>query len=335
MSDSAAWQIGGAIVLSTVRELAAEKSSAIIELVRGERNGHIELVRGAVVLARTGRLRETEAFNHLLLWGPEATMTAHMNPAPDSMPLQQRADTLIESGLQFLEALDELAPILGGPKSTFDPATRRVSAAAAKLPAEVERFAQLISPGAGLIDLIDMSPFRPLDTIKVCYRLCELGVLVKREPAVGGVPIEIPEEEQTTRQARFDPDSLVETSRNPAPARKPAAPPPVPALAPTAAKRPRKDPTGETTNRRPRIKSTPPKRPSRPEMIAIDTERSVRFAKFAPEPPPSPSDDTKFDAVDEAFFAGEAALHEPQEVDRFEDLENTGTRRKISKKRLF
>jgi hypothetical protein len=194
----------------------------------------------------------------------------------------------------------------------------------------VRRFAQLITPGAGLIDLIDVSPFRPLDTIKVCYRLCELGVLVRHEPKSAGVPVEIPEEEQTTRQARFDPEALAE------PAAKPAAPPPVPvaAPAPVTAKRPRKDPTGETTSKRPRVKSTPPKRPSRPEMLAIDTERSVRFARFAPERVASPSDEVKFDAVDEAFFAAEASLAQPQEVDRFEDLENTSSRRKL-KKRLF
>jgi hypothetical protein len=379
MGDSAAWQIGGAIVLSAVRELAAAKSSAIIELVRGDRNGHIELVHGEVTLARTGRLRESEAFNHLLLWGGDATLTPHLNPAPDSASMHQRADALIEAGLQFLEALDDLEPILGGPRSMFEPANRRLSGAATKLPAEVKRFAQLITPGAGLIDLIDVSPFRPLDTIKVCYRLCELGVLVKYEPKTTGVPVEIPEEEQTVRQARFDPDMLEEPTAKttPVPAepqapkvvvspslaglspapdpaapkavapRKPA-PPPVPAAqpAPTTGKRPRKDPTGEitgkrarkdptgeATGRRPRVKTPPPKRPSRPEMLAIDSERSVRFARFAPEPAPSATDG--FDAVDEAFFAAEAKLSVEEQVDRFEDLENTGSRYKISKKRLF
>jgi hypothetical protein len=331
MGDSAAWQIGSAAVLSAVRELAADGKSMVIELTRGARRGQIELQHGEIIVARAGRLAGTEAFNHLLLWSADAKLQTRANPV--SSPATQMAlsvDSLIESGLKFVEALDGLEPFLGGPRATFDPAPRKLAEAAAKLPTQVRRFAERIEPNTTLIALIEASPFSPIDTIKVCYRLCELGVIKKREPAparpVAARPAAVaraivapspPVEEPTTKRPRVAP-----------------APPPVP-RAETTGKRPRKDPTGEITSRRTRVKPAPEtkSRPKKLDPYAVDLERSAKFARFAPEQLASPANE--FDEVEEAFFAGETAHLEPEAVDRFEDLENTATRRKLDRKSLL
>jgi len=45
----------------------------------------------------------------------------------------------------------------------------------------VRTFAESVN-GQTLVDLVEQSPFKPFDTIKVCYRLCELGLIAKRDP---------------------------------------------------------------------------------------------------------------------------------------------------------
>ncbi|MEO6952399.1 MAG: DUF4388 domain-containing protein [Polyangia bacterium] len=164
-----------------VRALAAAGRSAVVELERGGHKGQLHFARGELVAARAGRLSGVVAFHHLLLWG-EAQLKLRFSSPPGERKIHAPIDELLQSGLRFVDEFEKLAARVGGPQATFEKRPDKFADAALKVPPEVMRFAEALVSGATLVDIVESSPFKPFDTIKVCYRLCELGLVARRDP---------------------------------------------------------------------------------------------------------------------------------------------------------
>ena len=166
-----------------VRALAAAGRSAVVELERAGHKGSLHFARGELVAARVGRLAGVAAFHHLLLWG-QATLKLHFASPPGERKIHAPVDELLQTGVRFVEEFERLAVRVGGPQATFERRAdkTKLDDPTLKVPTEVRRFAETVVSGATLVDLVESSPFKPFDTIKVCYRLLEVGIVSKRDP---------------------------------------------------------------------------------------------------------------------------------------------------------
>ena len=164
-----------------VRALAAAGRSAVVELERAGHKGQLHFARGELVAARAGRLSGVPALHHLMLWG-EASLKLRFSSPPGERKIHAPIDELLASGLRFVDGFEKLAARVGGPQSTFEKRPDKIADPSLKVPPEVRRFAESLVSGATLVDIVESSPFKAFDTIKVCYRLCELGLVARRDP---------------------------------------------------------------------------------------------------------------------------------------------------------
>ncbi len=181
-----------------VRALAAASRSAILDLERAGAKAHIHFVRGELVSARVGRLAGVAAVHHMLLWG-EASLRLRFVSPPGERMIDGSVEDLLQTGVRFVEEFEKLAARVGGPQATFEKNEARFADASIKVPSEVRAFAETVVRGASLVDLVGVSPFKPFDTIKVCYRLCELGLITRRDPVRSISPLTA----RTARGARL------------------------------------------------------------------------------------------------------------------------------------
>jgi hypothetical protein len=223
------------------------------------------------------------------------------------------------------------------------------------VPADVQKFAEAVPNGATLVDLVELSPFKPFDTIKVVYRLAELGLLSRRDPVRSISPLTAqlavrdwllgtaePQPRSTVTEAgRRAAEAYAEAASRRAQAEAlpsddlferaptPAVPTPVPDDVPTA---PREAAKGASARNKPKK----PKAPTDPEKYAdapSDTAQTARLPREVLKE--APAKEPVFDDVDEAFFAREADIGHVEPVDNFDDLEHTGAKRKLNPKRKW
>jgi ActR/RegA family two-component response regulator len=158
------------------RALAVAGRSAVVELERGKRRGEVNVNKGEVVAARLGRMSGLGAFNQLLLWG-EAAMHLRFESPSGERKIELGADEVLEQGADFAKKFDKLAQRIGGAQAVYRQSPTRAAEARAKIPAEVMGLVKLYDGKRPFIDVVEDSPFKPHDTIKITYRLAELGAI--------------------------------------------------------------------------------------------------------------------------------------------------------------
>src|SRR6185369_15259009 len=160
------------------RALAVSGRSVILELERGTRTGEVHFVKGQVVAARVGRMFGVPAFQQLLLWG-EASMHMRFETSTGERRINVGIDALLDDGAKFAREFERLAARIGGPQALY----RQVSSKSSdvKIPAEVVNLLPFFDGKRPIIDIVEDSPFKAFDTIKITYRLSQLGVIEVRE----------------------------------------------------------------------------------------------------------------------------------------------------------
>jgi CheY-like chemotaxis protein len=333
-----------------VRALAAASRSAIVDLERAGAKAHIHFVRGELVSARVGRLAGVPAIHHLLLWG-EASLRLRFVSPPGERMVEGSVEDLLQTGVRYVEEFEKLAARVGGPQATFEKNEARFSDTTVKVPTEVRAFAETVVRGASLVDLVGVSPFKPFDTIKVCYRLCELGLITRRDPVRSISPLTAqlavrdwllgtgaPQPRSTVTEAgRRAAEAYAEAAqrRAQAPAedlfvqaplvRAAMTPAPTPSPTPTKAK------AGAPARNKKRVdakKEAPHYEGAKPAAPKAQSKLPHPVDETAPHKEPV------FDDLDEAFFASESELHKVEAVDDFRDLDETAKRR-LSRKRSW
>ncbi len=368
-ADSSGGGLSGLIedyeVYFLVRALAAAGRSAVIELERAGRKGQIHMVRGEIAHARVGRLAGVAAFHHLLLWA-EAGLRLRFTTPPGERKINVPLEDLLQTGVRFVGDFEKLAQRVGGPQAMFERRADRLadkSLELGKVPADVRRFAEAVPNGATLVDLVEMSPFKPFDTIKVCYRLCELGLIAKRDPVRSISPLTAqlavrdwllgtaaPQPRSTVTEAgrraaeayaeaasrRSQVEAMPGDELFVAPASRAAeVPTPIVEDAPTAPREPARGPSARNKSKHGKFKPHVGK-PSEAEKrteAADDTGRTTRLPRDLLDE--APTKEPVFDEVDEAFFAREAEIGKVEPIESFDDLDHTGGKRKLNPKRKW
>ncbi|HEY7956215.1 MAG TPA: DUF4388 domain-containing protein [Polyangia bacterium] len=158
------------------RALSVAERSGVLELERDGRVGEVHFVKGEVVTARCGRMSGLAAFHHLLLWG-EAAIQIRLTSPTGERKIHKPIDTLLSDAARFARELEAAAERIGGAQAIFRQEPRRAAEARAQIPNEVMVLLKLYDGRRPLIDLVEDSPFKALDTVKVSWRLLQLGVI--------------------------------------------------------------------------------------------------------------------------------------------------------------
>jgi CheY-like chemotaxis protein len=319
-----------------VRALAVAGRSGVLELERGRRLGEVDVAKGAVVSARVGRMSGMAAFHHLLLWG-EASLALRFESPAGERRIAATVDELLDSGAQFARSFEALSARVGGPLAVYAHEPRRAAEARAQIPAEVMVLIKQYDGRKPLIDVVEDSPFKPFDTIKITFRLAELGAIVRRETReatplterlavrdwlLGGGD-EPPGAKE--RPVNGSASGVTEAGRRAAEAYHAAE------VARTSEKSPADDILDDSAS----VRAVAPA-PAPRKKTGHGTKKSKKAAP-APQPQPAklsphaaataPEKEPLFDPLEEDFFAREADLHRPATVDTFDDLEPHGHHR--------
>ena len=332
-----------------VRALAVAGRSCVMELERGRRIGEVQVSKGAVVAARVGRMTGVAAFHHLLLWGEASLQLRFESPAAERR-ITAGVDELLDGGASFAREFETLAARVGGPLAVYAHEPRRAAEARAQIPAEVMVLVKQYDGRKPLIDIVEDSPFKPFDTIKITYRLAQLGAIVRKETREStplterlavrdwllgdgepererpptGAAAGVTEAGRRAAEAYAAEAARREQEKSPADdilddsAAVRAAAAKVTPARPAAAK-PKKEPTAAKKATAPAKKASKKEGASKKEAPAKLTPQGVAAA-----PPKEPM----FDAVDEEFFAREAELWHTPPADSFDDLEPAAPRGK-------
>jgi CheY-like chemotaxis protein len=177
------------------RALAAAERSCVLELERGRRSGEVCFNKGQVCAARVGAgtsaMAGVAAFNHLLLWS-EASMNLRFESpasvAPDRK-ISVGVDELLAAGAKFAREFEALADRIGGAAAIYRQEPRKAASERNKIPPEVLQLLKIYDGRRPLIDVVEDSPFKPNDTIKITHRLHEMGVLKRLSAPVTTSPL--------------------------------------------------------------------------------------------------------------------------------------------------
>jgi CheY-like chemotaxis protein len=173
------------------RALHAARRSAVLVLERDGRSGELRFRDGELVSARIGRQGGASAFLHLILWDRARFWLRFATtalPTPFSLSdndrkFERSTRELLDEGQGLATAFEACATRIGGANTVFQYDPQRLEEMRYAIPPEVLPLAHCYDGQRPLIDIIEDSPFKPLDTIAITQRLAELLVIRPQEAA--------------------------------------------------------------------------------------------------------------------------------------------------------
>jgi CheY-like chemotaxis protein len=169
-----------------LRALAGTARSGILLLSRGNRRAELRVSEGAVMAVHSGGLQGLPALHQLLLW-EEAALSLKFRAVPKRSNLHMSAQELLDECERFLRDFAHAARDLGAPRCVYVPASDRDPGTSGLQPAQLGPALRLFDGQRTLTEVIEESPFRVFDTLRVVKRLLDAGVLaVKSDGAQPG-----------------------------------------------------------------------------------------------------------------------------------------------------
>jgi CheY-like chemotaxis protein len=162
-------------VFYMVRALAALGRSGVLTLTRGLRRGELRFYEGEVTSAQLGALHGQAALHQLLLW-----TEAHFELRYESVIRRRQIPLGVDEILQDAERfLAEIQSVAGGlaPSAVYEPDPAELERTVADMPTEVHGVLRLFDGVRSIADVVEDSPFRVIDTVRIATRLRDLGVL--------------------------------------------------------------------------------------------------------------------------------------------------------------
>ncbi len=166
-----------------VRTMVGLGRSAIIQVERANRRGEVRVSGGEVTAAQVGSLQSSAAFHHLLLW-EEAALEIKLRSQVRRGPINKRPEELIEEAERFLRDFAHATKDLGPTRAVFLADQSKATSAGQDVPVEVGPVVRLFDGQRTLGEVIEDSPFRVFDTLRVVSRLRDLGVLSRKDGVV-------------------------------------------------------------------------------------------------------------------------------------------------------
>ena len=162
-----------------LRAMASSERSGILSLTRGNRRAELRIHEGTVVSASVGAMQGLPALHHLLLW-EEAALSLTRRTIPKRSQLHLSAQEILDECERFLRDFAHAARDLGSPRTLYAAAAEPVAELRGLQPSQVTPLLRLFDGRRVLADVIEESPFRIFDTVRMIRRLRDGGMLVVR-----------------------------------------------------------------------------------------------------------------------------------------------------------
>jgi DNA-binding response OmpR family regulator len=171
--------LGALHLYYVVRALGAARRTGVLTLVRAEarRRGELRFYDGEVTSAQLGSLHGQAAFHQLLLW-PEAHFDLRAEQVIRRQQIPLSPSELLVDAERFLRDYQELASGIA-PSAIYEQDVRRAAEHADEIPKEVTPVLRLFDGLRSIADVIEDSPVRLAETLKVVKKLIAVGVLKK------------------------------------------------------------------------------------------------------------------------------------------------------------
>jgi hypothetical protein len=162
-----------------LRGMSASARSCVLRLARGSQRAEIRFKDGKVTSANVRALQNLPALHHMLLW-EEARVSIANGPVakPNQFPLS--AQEVLDECERFMRDFAHAARDLGPPSTVYHPVDEPRPAVTGMQPNQMVPLLRLFDGKHGLADVVEESPFRIFDTIRMIRRLVEGGVLTTR-----------------------------------------------------------------------------------------------------------------------------------------------------------
>jgi hypothetical protein len=167
--------------LSLVRTMNGLARSGSLHLVHKGRHGEILFHEGELTAAQVGQLQGMTAVQHLLVWG-DGHLELRLRPVVRRGQMHQTAQEFLQEFDRFQRDFNHAIKDIGPPGTVYLVNEDRLHRSGDSVPAEVTPVVRLCDGQRHLADLIDESPFRVLDTVRILARLVELAILTRRDP---------------------------------------------------------------------------------------------------------------------------------------------------------
>jgi hypothetical protein len=162
-------------VYTLVRALSSLGRSAVLTLIRGLRRGEVRFYRGEVTSAEVGLIHGQAALHQLLLWTDARFDFAHQDIVRrQQIPLTP--DELFDDAERFLEGVREHAGALS-PATILEQDIPRIQFLGMQVPTEVHGVLRMFDGHRVLADILEDSPYRVFETLRVAQKALEVGLL--------------------------------------------------------------------------------------------------------------------------------------------------------------
>jgi hypothetical protein len=162
-------------VYTLVRALCALGRSAVLTLLRGLRRGEIRFYRGEVTSAQVGLIHGQAAFHQLLLW-TDARFDFSYEEIVRRAQIPMTSEELFKDAERFLEGVRESAELLS-PSMVLEQDHQRVQGLGKQIPTEVYGVLRMFDGHRVLADILEDSPYRVFETLRVAQKAMEVGLL--------------------------------------------------------------------------------------------------------------------------------------------------------------
>ena len=170
-----------------MRAMNATGRSGVLQLTRGNRKAEVKFADGAVTAAEVRGLQAFPALHQVLLWSG-AEISLKLRHVPRRAQFSAKGPEILEECERFLRDVTHAARQIGSLQTVFAIDARQGGAFQAGVPEEVAPVARFFDGARTLGEVIEESPFRVFDTLRVVKRLLDSGALVPRTasaPATG------------------------------------------------------------------------------------------------------------------------------------------------------
>ena len=168
-------ELDGLHLYYIVRALGAARHSGVLALFRGGRRGELRFFEGEVTSAQVGALHGQAAFHQLLLW-PDASFDLRIESVVRRQQIPLTPVEVLQDAERFLRDFHDLS---GGisPAAVFEQDPVKAAEHGEHIPKEAREVLRLFDGERTVADVIEESPLRLTETLKVLGRLVALGIV--------------------------------------------------------------------------------------------------------------------------------------------------------------
>jgi CheY-like chemotaxis protein len=167
-----------------LRAMASSERSGIVTLTRGNRRAELRVHEGTVVSASVGAMQGLPALHHMLLW-EEAALSLTRRSIPKRSQMHLSAQEILDECERFLRDFAHAARDLGAPRTLYVQVGEPVAELRGLQQSQITPLLRLFDGRRVLADVIEASPFRIFDTVRMIRRLRDAGVLAIRPEQPG------------------------------------------------------------------------------------------------------------------------------------------------------